>query len=62
MSDMIGRGEPPGLLGLEDTVFLIIIPVHGLQKKPVKIGMEGCCLKIGSKKGLKKFWCSCHIS
>ncbi|MCP4011318.1 MAG: hypothetical protein GY726_17595 [Proteobacteria bacterium] len=27
-------------------------------KKPIEIGIEECCLKIVSKKGLKKFWCS----
>jgi hypothetical protein len=61
-SDISGRGEPPVLLSWRDQLFLIVIPVLGFLKKPVKIGTGECCLKKWSKKGLQKFWCSCQAN
>ncbi len=57
MSDFIGRGEPPGLLSCGYCLF-DRHPGSWPSKKPIKIGIEECCLKIGAKKCLKKFWCS----
>jgi hypothetical protein len=59
MSDIIGRGIPPGLLGC-GYCFFDRHPGSWPSKKPIEIGTEECCLKIWSKKGLQKFWCSCQ--
>ncbi len=57
MSDFFGRGKPPGLLSC-GSCFFDRHPGSWLPKKPMEIGTEECCLKIGLKKGLQKFWCS----
>jgi hypothetical protein len=60
-SDISGRGEPPVLLNWRDQFFYRHPGSWFFLKKPVKIGTGECCLKKWAKKGLQKFWCSCHI-